>query len=101
MNRRWYRLSLTSPLMGNSIASANIRTLTGATIVAIQREDGTQINYPNGGTTFNLGDSCLVIGSVEEQTMFDRLTKGEISIPVLPISVLETVSEAIVEREVS
>ncbi|AFY91985.1 cation:proton antiporter [Chamaesiphon minutus] len=101
MNRRWYRLSLTSPLLGNSIASANIRTLTGATIVAIQREDGTQINYPNGGTTFNLGDSCLVIGSVEEQTMFDLLTKGEISIPVLPLSVLETFPEAIVEREVS
>jgi monovalent cation:H+ antiporter-2, CPA2 family len=48
-----------------------------------------------------MGDSCLVIGSVEEQTMFDRLTKGEISIPVLPISLLEAVPEAIVEREVS
>jgi monovalent cation:H+ antiporter-2, CPA2 family len=83
MNRRWYRLSLTSPLLGNSIASASIRPLTGATIVAIQREDGTQINYPNGGTKFELGDSCLVIGSVEEQTLFEQLTKGEIAIPIL------------------
>jgi monovalent cation:H+ antiporter-2, CPA2 family len=90
MNRRWYRLSLTSPLLGNSIASANIRTLTGATIVAIEREDGTQIDYPTGGTTFQLGDSCLVIGSVEEQTVFDRLTKGELTIPVpIPKAVVE------------
>ncbi|WP_310484598.1 cation:proton antiporter [Chamaesiphon sp. VAR_48_metabat_403] len=98
MNRRWYRLSLTSPLLGNSIASANIRTLTGATIVAIQRENGTQIDYPNGGTTFQLGDSCLVIGSVEEQTVFDRLTKGELTIPVLPILEIELISEAVVEK---
>jgi monovalent cation:H+ antiporter-2, CPA2 family len=86
MNRRWYRLSLTSPLLGNSIASANIRTLTGATVVAIKRENGTQINYPHGGTTFEIGDSCLVIGSVEEQTTFEQLTTGEIEIPVLPIA---------------
>jgi len=97
MNRRWYRLSLTSPLVGNSIASASIRPITGATIVAIQRENGTQINYPNGGTIFQIGDSCLVIGSVEEQAVFEQLTKGEIAIPVLPIPVLESVTEVIVD----
>jgi monovalent cation:H+ antiporter-2, CPA2 family len=92
MNRRWHRLSLTSPLLGNSIATASIRPLSGATIVAIQREDGSQINYPNGGTTFQLGDSCLVVGSVDEQTVFEQLTSGEIAIPVLPIPVVESVS---------
>jgi CPA2 family monovalent cation:H+ antiporter-2 len=91
MNRRWYRLSLTSPLIGNSIASANIRTLTGATVVAIERENGAQINYPHGGTTFEIGDSCLVIGSVEEQTTFEQLTTGKIEIPVLPLPVEEKV----------
>ncbi len=97
MNRRWYRLSLTSPLLGNSIASVRIRPLTGATIVAIQRENGTQINYPNGGTTFELGDSCLVIGSVDEQAVFEQLAKGEIAIPVVPMSVVESVTEVSVE----
>jgi monovalent cation:H+ antiporter-2, CPA2 family len=97
MNRRWYRLSMTSSLLGNSIASASIRPLTGATIVAIQRENGTQINYPNGGTMFQLGDSCLVIGSVDEQDLFEQLTKGEIAIPVLPMPVVESVVDAIVE----
>lgn len=93
MNRRWHRLSLTSPLLGNSIASASIRPLSGATIVAIQRESGTQINYPNGGTTFQLGDSCLVVGSVEEQSVFEQLTKGEIAIPVLALPAVESVME--------
>jgi monovalent cation:H+ antiporter-2, CPA2 family len=100
MNRRWHRLSMTSPLLGNSIAGAKIRPLTGATIVAIQRENGTQIDYPNGGTNFQMGDSCLVIGSVEEQNVFEQLTRGEIDIPMLPLSVLEAIAAAISEREV-
>jgi monovalent cation:H+ antiporter-2, CPA2 family len=97
MNRRWYRLSVTSPLLGNSIASANIRPLSGATIVAIQRENGTQINYPNGGTIFQMGDSCLVVGSVDEQAVFEQLTKGEIAIPVLPLPVVESAQEVRIE----
>ncbi len=98
MNRRWYRLSLTSPLIGNSIASASVRPLTGATIVAIQREDGRQINYPNGGTTFQIGDSCLVIGSSEEQTAFDRIAKGEIEIPILQVPLLQPIKQVISDR---
>lgn len=97
MNRRWYRLSLTSPLIGNSIASAQIRPLTGATVVAIQREDGTQINYPHGGTIFKIGDSCLVIGSVDEQATFEQLTKGEIEIPIPPLPVVEAVKQTMIE----
>jgi monovalent cation:H+ antiporter-2, CPA2 family len=97
MNRRWYRLVLTSPLIGNSIASASVRPLTGATVVAIQREDGTQINYPNGGTMFKIGDSCLVVGSTEEQTSFDRLTRGEIEIPILQVPLMQPVKQVIGE----
>jgi monovalent cation:H+ antiporter-2, CPA2 family len=98
MNRRWHRLSLTSPLLGNSIASASIRPITGATIVAIQRENGVQINYPNGGTTFQLGDSCLVIGSVEEQSVFEQLSKGEIAIPVLAESIGASIAQVKIEQ---
>jgi monovalent cation:H+ antiporter-2, CPA2 family len=97
MNRRWHRLSLTSPLLGNSIAGASIRPLSGATIVAIQREDGSQINYPNGGTMFQLGDSCLVVGSADEQTVFEQLTKGEIAIPVMVVPVLDSGVEVPIE----
>ncbi len=80
MNTHWYSLSLTSPLVGSSIANANIRTLTGATIVAIRRADGTQIDYPTGETNFLIDDRTLVIGSNEEQTAFEQLIKGEFAI---------------------
>jgi monovalent cation:H+ antiporter-2, CPA2 family len=86
--------------VGNSIASASIRPLTGATVVAVQRENGTQINYPHGGTTFQIGDSCLVIGSVEEQAAFEQLTKGEIAIPIRSVPVLKPVAEVIAESRI-
>jgi monovalent cation:H+ antiporter-2, CPA2 family len=79
MNTRWYVLSLTSSIVGCSIASANVRALTGATVVAIRRENGTQIDYPDDHTSFHVSDRCLVIGSAEEQSAFEQLTKGEIA----------------------
>jgi CPA2 family monovalent cation:H+ antiporter-2 len=80
MNTRWYSLSVSSPLIGSSILSANIRSLTGATIVSIRRDRDTQINYPDEDTEFQAGDRCLVVGSIDEQQAFDRLLKGEITI---------------------
>jgi monovalent cation:H+ antiporter-2, CPA2 family len=79
MNTRWYVLSLTSSLVGYSIESANVRTLTGATVVAIRRENGTQIDYPDDHISFHVSDRCLVVGSIEEQSAFEQLTKGEIA----------------------
>jgi monovalent cation:H+ antiporter-2, CPA2 family len=79
MNTRWYVLSLTSSIVGCSIASANVRALTGATVVAIRRENGTQIDYPDDSTSFHVSDRCLVVGSAEEQSAFEQLTKGEIA----------------------
>jgi monovalent cation:H+ antiporter-2, CPA2 family len=79
MNTKWYILSLTSSIVGCSIASANVRTLTGATVVAIRRENGTQIDYPDDRTSFHVSDRCLVVGSAEEQSAFEQLTKGEIA----------------------
>jgi monovalent cation:H+ antiporter-2, CPA2 family len=79
MNTRWYVLSLTSSIVGCSIASANVRALTGATVVAIRRESGTQIDYPDDSTSFHVSDRCLVVGSAEEQSAFEQLTKGEIA----------------------
>jgi monovalent cation:H+ antiporter-2, CPA2 family len=79
MNTRWYVLSLTSSLVGYSIASANVRALTGATVVAIKRESGLQIDYPNDNISFHVSDRCLVVGSAEEQAAFEQLIKGEIA----------------------
>jgi monovalent cation:H+ antiporter-2, CPA2 family len=82
MNKHWYSLSLTSPLVGTSISTARIRNLTGATIVAIRRANGTQIDYPSADTSFHVDDRTLVIGSNEEQAAFEQLIKGEFAIHV-------------------
>jgi monovalent cation:H+ antiporter-2, CPA2 family len=82
MNTHWYSLSLTSPLVGTSIASARIRNLTGATIVAIRRANGTQIDYPPADTSFHVDDRTLVVGSKEEQSAFEKLIEGEFAIHV-------------------
>ena len=81
MNTRWYSIALTSPLVGFTIASANIRTLTGATIVAIERDRDLKIEYPDENTQLQAGDRCLVVGSIEEQQAFEQLIQGEILIP--------------------
>jgi monovalent cation:H+ antiporter-2, CPA2 family len=80
MNTHWYSLTVTSPLVGMTIASAKIRSLTGATIVAIRRASGTQIDYPDENTEIQPGDRCLVVGTGEEQQLFIQLIKGEIAI---------------------
>jgi monovalent cation:H+ antiporter-2, CPA2 family len=82
MNTHWYGLSITSPLVGSTIGDAKIRSLTGSTIVAIRRLDGTQIDYPDEEIEIEPGDRCLVVGTSEEQAAFQQLIKGEISLPI-------------------
>jgi monovalent cation:H+ antiporter-2, CPA2 family len=82
MNTKWYNIPAISPLCGMSIAEANIRSLTGVTILSIEREGGEEITYPDGGAYLLDSDRCLVVGSPEEKVAFDQLIRGEIAIPV-------------------
>ena len=66
-------------------------TSTHANIVLINGASLCNVYFQVNGA-FQLGDSCLVVGSVDEQTVFEQLTSGEIAIPVLPIPVGESVS---------
>ena len=73
---KWYELEARNPLVGKTIVESNLRSLTGATIIAIERRK--KINrYPLGSTVFEQGDRLLVVGSPEEQAAFNRLFKGE------------------------
>jgi monovalent cation:H+ antiporter-2, CPA2 family len=65
-----------------SIEEANIRSLTGVTVLSIERVDGEEITYPNGRVYLLNGDRCLVVGSPEEKVAFDQLIRGEIALPV-------------------
>lgn len=82
MNTKWYNIPAISPLSGMSIEDANIRSLTGVTVLSIERVGGEEITYPNGSAYLLDGDRCLVVGSPEEKVAFDQLIRGEIALPV-------------------
>ncbi len=72
LQRRWYELSPTSPLAGATLAKANIRRLTGATIMAIERHKQLH-RHPTGEIGLAEGDRLLVVGSPEAHTAFATL----------------------------
>jgi monovalent cation:H+ antiporter-2, CPA2 family len=82
MNTRWYSIPSISPLSGRSIAESNVRSLTGVTILAIGREDGEELAYPDEDTYLLDGDRCLVVGAAEEKAAFEKLLRGEIVLPL-------------------
>jgi CPA2 family monovalent cation:H+ antiporter-2 len=81
MSSRWYGLPSNSPLVGMTIGQANIRSLTGVSLVAIKRDHGEEIDYPDAKTSLEKGDRFLVVGQPEEQAAFNELAKGEVAIP--------------------
>ncbi len=86
MNSKWYALPNNSPLLGMTLQEANLRRLTGVSMMAIKRADGEEIDYPNGETTIKLGDKLLIVGEPEELAAFDELAKGEAAVPGLNAS---------------
>ncbi|PIG92109.1 cation:proton antiporter [Gloeocapsopsis sp. IPPAS B-1203] len=72
LKRHWYVLDENSPLLGQSLAKANIRRLTGVTIMAIERHKQLY-RYPTGEMTLEAGDRLLVVGNFEEHVAFKQL----------------------------
>jgi CPA2 family monovalent cation:H+ antiporter-2 len=77
LDSHWYFLHPSSPLVGLSLAQANVRRLTGATIMAIEREKQL-IRYPLGETILKAGDRLLVVGSPEEKSAFEVLLHPQV-----------------------
>jgi len=72
LDGNWHVLTDRSALVGQTLAQANIRQLTGATIMAIRR--GRQLlRYPDPQTVLTVGDRLLVVGDTQEQSAFERL----------------------------
>jgi monovalent cation:H+ antiporter-2, CPA2 family len=80
MNTKWYGIPAISPLTGMSIEEAKIRSLTGSTVLAIRREDGTELAYPDRSTRLQAGDRCLVVGALPEKAAFEQLIRGEMAL---------------------
>jgi monovalent cation:H+ antiporter-2, CPA2 family len=81
MNSKWYPLPIDSPLIGMTLEESNLRRLTGVSLMAIQREDGEEIDYPDGKTLLDQGDRILVVGEADEFAAFDELAKGGAAVP--------------------
>ncbi len=68
----WATLTPDSPLVGQSIEAARIRSRTGASVVAILRE-GELYPNPEGSYRLAAGDLIAVLGSVEQHASFETL----------------------------
>lgn len=78
MNRKWLDLPEASPLIGMTLTEANLRRLTGVSLMAIRRSSGAEIDYPNGETLLLEGDRLLLVGTPEEINSFSQLASAEI-----------------------
>lgn len=81
LNRKWYTLPDNSPLQGMTLEEANIRRLTGVSLVAIRRAQGEEIDYPESHAKLQAGDRLLAVGEPDELAAFHELAKGEVEIP--------------------
>ena len=77
LNGRWYRLPSASPLTGVTLAEADLRYLTGVSLMAIRRSGGEEVVYPEPQAVLEEGDRLLLVGESEELAAFDELAKGE------------------------
>lgn len=81
LNRRWYPLPSDSPLIGMSLEEADIRYLTGVSLMAIRRANEEEIDYPDHQTLLEVGDRLLVVGADEEIAALEELAKGKVAVP--------------------
>jgi monovalent cation:H+ antiporter-2, CPA2 family len=69
---KWFRLPAGNPLVGQTLADVNLRTRTGASVVAILREPELMAN-PKSMTIFQANDRIGLIGDKEELEAVERL----------------------------
>jgi monovalent cation:H+ antiporter-2, CPA2 family len=75
----WRRLDAQSPLIGQTLAGANLRARTGASVIVIIRAGQTLPN-PKSSTRFMLDDQLGVIGDTAQITMLDAILSEPLDI---------------------
>jgi monovalent cation:H+ antiporter-2, CPA2 family len=81
LNKRWYPLPSGSPLIGMTLEEADMRYLTGVSLMAIRREGGEEIDFPSIETKLQEGDRLLVVGSDSELAALGEFAKGHVAVP--------------------
>jgi CPA2 family monovalent cation:H+ antiporter-2 len=72
MEISWFQVEEGNALIGQTLASANIRARTGASVVAILRKGAVMAN-PKSLTEFDAGDSIGLIGDSTQISTVERL----------------------------
>ena len=67
------RLHVTDPVVGRTLKDVNLRALTGATVIAIEREHQSAIIYPSAEEVLRPGDLVVMTGTQEAVTMATQL----------------------------
>jgi CPA2 family monovalent cation:H+ antiporter-2 len=75
---KWFRLPEGNPLVGRTLADANLRAHTGASVMAILREGQLMAN-PKSMTVFQAGDRVGLIGDKEETDAAEKLLSASVS----------------------
>jgi CPA2 family monovalent cation:H+ antiporter-2 len=69
---KWFRLPEGNALIGTTLADANLRARTGASVIAILRDDQLMAN-PKSMTRFQAGDRIGLLGDKEEIDAVEKL----------------------------
>ena len=77
----WFRLTEGNLLVGQTLAQANVRAKTGASVIAILRE-GHLIPNPKSMTVFQVGDRVGLIGETDEIEAAQKLLSESESAPL-------------------
>jgi CPA2 family monovalent cation:H+ antiporter-2 len=88
---KWFRLPEGNLLVGQTLAQANLRVKTGASVVAILREGHLMAN-PKSMTAFRAGDRVGFIGDKEEIEAVEKLLSLSLENPMDSDSVVSTAS---------
>lgn len=89
----WARLPEGSCLAGQTIEAMRIRSRTGASVVAVLREDQAPV-YPTPDQQLNAGDLLGVLGTPEHLEAFQRLAHQVAAVSPAPDAVADNVPEA-------
>lgn len=87
----WLRLEVGSPIVGQTLAEADLRSRTGASVVALWRA-GRVIPNPKSQTRFEAGDRLGLIGEAAQIEAAERLLRAGPPAEALPASNAEAVS---------
>lgn len=69
-NVEWVEIDDEAPVVGQTLRESSIRTRTGVSVIAVQRDDRTHSN-PDSSFRIEAGDVLVVVGSKAEHEAFE------------------------------